>query len=110
MLSMSFATALTVLGGLWLTVAKVQGAFDQLSVNTVAIQNIGMAMELRGIDREISTKQKEVRGLEVEILNNKGNTALINLLNQQIKTLNDEIEQQKLIRECVIDPTKKVCK
>ena len=110
MMSMSLATAISVLGGLWFTIDRVQGAFNQLSINTVAIESIGMAMELRGIDREISTKQKEVRGLEVEILNNAGNTALINLLNQQIHTLEDEIDQQQLIRACVVDPTKKICK
>ena len=110
MVSVSVATLISVFGGLWFTVEKVQGAFSQLSINTQAIESIGTAMELRGIDREIGNKQKEVRGLEVEILNNAGNTALINLLNQQIHTLQDEIATQTLIRSCVVDPTKKVCK
>ena len=110
MVSVSVATLLSMIGGLWFTVDKVQGAFSQLSINTQAIESIGTAMELRGIDREIGNKQKEIRGLEVEILNNVENTALVNLLNQQIHTLQDEIATQQLIRACVVDPTKKVCK
>jgi hypothetical protein len=109
MVSMSLATILGCLGGLWVAVDKVQGAFDQLSINTQAIQSIGTAMELRGIDRVIGSKQKEVRDKEVDVLNNAGNTALIQLLEVQIKTLNTEIQLQQVIRECVVDPDKKVC-
>lgn len=109
MLSLSLGTVISVLGGLWFTVDKVQGAFNQLSINTQAIESIGMAMELRGIDRQIDGKQKEVRGLEVEVINNADNTALVNLLNSQINTLEDEIKQLHVVRDCVVDPTKKVC-
>ena len=69
-ISVSLGTILATLSGLWLTVAKVQGAFDQLSINTQAIESIGLAMELRGIDRVIGSKQKEVRDKEIAILNN----------------------------------------
>ena len=110
MLSMSLATVVSVLGGLWFTVDKVQGAFDQLNINTQAIESIGLAMELRGIDRVIESKSKEIRDKEIAILNAEGNTALIQLLQTQNKELATEIEHQKIIRECVVDPTRKVCK
>jgi len=108
--SMSAATLLSVLGGLWFAVDKVQGAFDQLSINTQAITDIGLAMELRGIDRIIESKSKEIRDKEIDILGATGNPALTQLLNSQVKELGQEIEMQKIIRECVVDPTKKVCK
>ena len=81
-----------------------------MSINTQAIENIGTAMELRGIDRIIESKSKEIRDKEIDILNAEENLPLIQLLDTQISTLQIEISMQKIIRECVVDPTKKVCK
>ena len=108
-ISVSIGTLISVAGVLWLSVAKVQGAFNQLNINTQAIQDIGLAMELRGIDRVIESKSKEIRDKEIKALNAKHNPELQQLLNDQIKKLHQEIEMQKVIRECVVDPTKKVC-
>lgn len=110
MLSMSLATALTVLGGLWITIAKVQAGFSQLSINTQAIESIGTAMELRGIDRVIESKSKEIRDKQVSILNAGDNPPLKQLLDTQISELQSEIAVQQVIRECVVDPAKKICK
>ena len=110
MLSMSLATVITVLGGLWVTIAKVQAGFTQLSINTQAIESIGTAMELRGIDRIIESKSKEIRDKQIDILNAGDNTPLKQLLDSQISELQQEILMQTIIRECVVDPTKKVCK
>lgn len=110
MISASLATVISVLGGLWFTVDKVQGAFNQISMNTQAIQDIGTAMELRGIDRVIESKSKEIREKEIAILNAEGNEPLVMLLRQQNKKLAEEIEHLRIVRACVVDPTKKVCK
>lgn len=110
MLSMSVATAITVFGGLWITVAKVQAGFNQLSINTQAIESIGTAMELRGIDRVIESKSKEIRDKQIDVLNAEGNKPLIQLLDTQISELQREIARQQIIRECVVDPTRKTCK
>ena len=106
----SAAGVLTLFGSMWVAVAEVQGAFNQLSINTMAIENIGTAMELRGIDRIIESKSKEIRDKQVDIINAGSNPALIQLLNTQISELQEEITRQRVIRECVVDPTKKVCK
>ncbi|MHC4883345.1 MAG: hypothetical protein ACYTCV_12245 [Planctomycetota bacterium] len=108
--SVGIGTAFTIITALWLSVAKVQGAFNQLNINTQAIQDIGLAMELRGIDRVIESKSKEIRDKEIKAVNAKDNPELQQLLNEQIKKLHHEIEMQKVIRECVVDPTSKVCK
>ncbi len=104
------AVILSSLGGLWFGMGKAQAALSQLSINTQAIESIGTAMELRGIDRVIESKSKEIRDKEIAILNAKGNTALIQLLRSQNSELATEIEHQKTIRECVVDPNMRVCK
>lgn len=104
------AVLITIVGGTWSSMAKVQAAFAQLSVNTQAIESIGTAMELRGIDRIIESKQREIRANEVKIVSNPNNIPLKTLLEDQNKKLADEIAMQHIIRECVVDPTKAVCK
>ena len=103
------AIILSALSAMWIGIGKAQAGLAQLLVNTQAIENIGTAMELRGIDRAIDTKQKEVRANEVKIVSNPGNKALIDLLKDQNIKLGHEIEAQKTIRTCVVNPKMKVC-
>jgi len=103
------AVILSILSAMWIGIGKAQAGLAQLTINTQAIENIGTAMELRGIDRAIDTKQKEMRANEVRIATNPGNKALIDVLRAQSAKLEDEIDAQKIIRECVVNPDNKVC-
>jgi len=111
------AVLISILGATATGLVKAQAALSQLSVNTSAlsintqaIKNIGTAMELRGIDRIIESKEQEIRANEVKIAINPDNMVLIEVLNSQSAKLEKEIEAQKAIRLCVTDPVKEVCK
>ncbi len=103
------ALILSMLSAMWIGIGKAQAGLNQLGINTQAIQDIGTAMELRGIDRVIESKQKEVRSNDVKIITNPDNKALVDLLNSQNTKLGHEIKAQQVIRECVVDPEKTVC-
>jgi len=106
---MTLAGLLALVVGIWATVEKVQSGFAQISLNTQAIQGVVKSMELSRIDRIIEGKQKEVRDKDVMIMKSAGNKPLIDLLHDQVTKLNHEIEMQKIIRGCVVDPESKIC-
>lgn len=106
MISMSIASLLSMGGGLWFTIEKVQGAFEQLNTNTKSIQVIVTSLELTRIDQQLNDFKRERRNLNRDLRADPINDLLLD----QLDELNDAIENTLLIRACVIDSQKEVCK
>lgn len=99
-------TLLTLVVGIWGVSTKVQGYITQISMNTQAIQSVVQSLELSRIDRQIEGFKKERRELKRTLREDPDN----GLLHDQILELDDSIDDADKVRECIIDPTKKVCK
>ena len=99
-------TFLTLIVGIWGVSGKVQGHIAQILANTSAIQGVVMSLELSRVDRQIEGFKKERRELKRKLRNDPGN----GLLHDQILELDDSIENAQFVRQCVVDPTKTICK
>ena len=105
-IGISVGTFFSLMAGMWLTVSEVQGYVTQITANTQAIQAIVMSLELGRIDRQIEGLKKERRDLKRKLRVDPGNDLLLD----QVDELNDSIEDSQIVRECVVDPNKEVCK
>jgi hypothetical protein len=105
-IGISIGTFLSLFAGMWFTVGEVQGYITQITMNTQAIQGVVLSLELSRVDRQIEGFKKERRELKRQLRDDPGNGLLID----QIMELDDSIEDTQIIRECVVDPTKEVCK
>ena len=101
----SLATAMVMI--IWMGGAswKVFGYVQTIAANTVAIQNVAQSLKLGRLDREIADLKSEKRDLNRELRRDPENDLII----EQLEEIGDEVEDLENVRECVIDPEKKVC-
>ena len=104
-IGMSVSTFLGVLTALWVASGTVQGYLNQQASNTAAIAAVVLSLDISRVDRMIQALQKERRELKRRMREEPDN----GLLHDQLEELNDAIEYQSKIRECVINPELKVC-
>jgi len=102
----SVATFATLIMGTWAASGTVQGYISQIAANTLSISAIVTSLELSRIDRQIEGFRKELRDLKRQLREDPGN----GLLQDQILEVEDSITASLLVRSCIEDPQKEVCK
>ena len=102
----SVATFLTIGAGIWAASGTVQGHIAQIVLNTQAIASVVTSLELSRIDRQIEVFKKERRDLKRQLRDDPNN----GLLQDQILELDDSIRYSEIVRECIVDPAKAICK
>ena len=105
----SLATLVVVM--LWMSGAswKVFGYVAMIEANTVAIQQVAQSLKLGRLDREIADLKSERRDLTRALKIAPENNLLRGVITEQLEEIEDEVGRLEKIRQCVVDPGKKVC-
>lgn len=90
-----------VSGATW----KAYGYVTTIAANTMAIQQVATSLELGRVNDEIGDLRKERRDLKRKYGRDPDNE----LLSEQLDEIADEIEELEHQRDCIEDPTRRVC-
>jgi hypothetical protein len=86
-------------------ITKTEALELLIASNASAIHDVSISLRVGRLDRDISERKKERRELQRALRSDPDNE----LVQDQIASLQEEIEYFQDLRECVIDPDKEIC-